>query len=120
MSSVLHVSMAVNAVVGVMRESEESKFFTSTFVSGVGDGVGAGRVFLTATPLLHTNFLPDLMQVCLIAAYVIVWPCFEHAVPGFMAAFAKGEIVASTSALTAKSTTFLRIEQLCGTKIKYF
>jgi hypothetical protein len=101
-----------------MRESEASKFFTSTFVSGVG--VGAGRVFLTATPLLHTNFLPDLTQVCLIAAYVIVCPCFEHEEPGFTAAFAKGVIVASTSALTAKSTTFLRIEQLCGTKIKYF
>jgi hypothetical protein len=101
-----------------MRESEASKFFTSTFVSGVG--VGAGRVFLTATPLLHTSFLPDLTQVCLIAAYVIVCPSFAHLVPGLTAALAKGVIVESRSALTAKSTTFLRIEQLCGTKIKYF
>ena len=72
MPSVLHVSMAVKAVVGVMRESEESKFFTSTFVSGVGVGVGAGAgagsAFLTATPLLHNNYLPDLTQVFLIAA----------------------------------------------------
>jgi hypothetical protein len=101
---------------------------TDSWFEVVGAGVGLGWVgfrtgfspALTATPLLHTSFLPDLTQVCLIAAYVIVCPCFEHAVPGFTAAFAKGVIVASTSALTAKSTTFLRIEQLCGTKIKYF
>ena len=97
-----------------MRESEESKFFTSTFVSGVGDGdgEGAGRVFLTATPLLHTNFLPDLMQVCLIAAYVIVWPCFEHAVPGFTAAVATGSSQASARVTVSNTRSLLRIIKL--------
>jgi hypothetical protein len=31
--------------------------------SEVGDGVAVGVGFFTATPLFHTNFLPDLMQV---------------------------------------------------------
>jgi hypothetical protein len=96
----------------------------STFCEAVGVGTGegvfvalavglaTGAAFLTVTPLLHTNFLPDLMQVCFIAAYVIVCPCFEHAVPGFMAAFASGVMMTRKSALTAKSTTFLRIEEL--------
>ena len=116
MSTVLQVSSAVSSEVGVMRESEASKFFTSTFVSGVGVGDGAGSAFLTGTPLFHTSFLLDLMQVYLIPAEVLVCPCFAHLVPGVTAAFAKGVIVASTRALTTKRIAFLRIEQLCGTK----
>ncbi len=30
---------------------------------GVGDARGVGLCFLTITPLLHTSFFPDLMQV---------------------------------------------------------
>ena len=30
---------------------------------GVVEGVGVGVALLTTTPLFHTNFLPDLIQV---------------------------------------------------------
>ena len=30
---------------------------------GVAEAVGAGEGFATTTPLLHTNFFPDLVQV---------------------------------------------------------
>jgi len=38
------------------------------FGSGVGTGVGVatGEGFLTTTPLFHTSFVPDLIQVNLI------------------------------------------------------
>ena len=46
---------------------------------GVGDGVGVGEgvgvdegvgvAFLTVTPLFHTNFLPDLLQVYVLFRY---------------------------------------------------
>ena len=95
---------------------------------GVGVGVGVGSTGLktgfnsgfaaafTDTPLFHTNLLPDLTQVYFIPAEVLVCPCFAHLVPGFTVAFAKGVTVARKSALAAKSATFLRIQQLCGTK----
>jgi hypothetical protein len=73
--------------------------------------VGFGAAFI-ATPLFQTNLLPDLTQVYLIPAEVLVCPCLVHLVPGLTAAVAIGVIVASKSALTDKSTTFLRIEQL--------
>ena len=48
---------------------------------GVGDGVGVGEgvgvdegvgvAILTATPLFHTNFLPDLTQVYVFFIYVV-------------------------------------------------
>ncbi len=53
---------------------------------GVGDLVGTG--FFMLTPLFQTNFLPDLTQVYLIPAEVLVWPCLLHEVPGFTAAVA--------------------------------
>jgi hypothetical protein len=34
-------------------------------------GVGDGVAFLTSTPLFHTSFFPDLMQVYLIPADVL-------------------------------------------------
>ena len=39
---------------------------------GVGVGLATGAGFLTETPLFHTNFLPDLTQVYLIPAEVLV------------------------------------------------
>ena len=39
---------------------------------GVGVGVATGAGFLAATPLFHTNFFPDLTQVYLIPAVVLV------------------------------------------------
>jgi hypothetical protein len=43
---------------------------------GVSDGegfaLGTGTGFLTATPLFHTSFFPDLTQVYLIPADVLV------------------------------------------------
>ena len=53
---------------------------------GVGDLVGTG--FLMLTPLFQTNFLPDLTQVYLMPADVLVWPCLLQEVPGFAAAVA--------------------------------
>ena len=54
---------------------------------GVGDLVGVG--FLMLTPLFQTNFLPDLTQVYLMPADVLVWPCLLQEVPGFTAAVAR-------------------------------
>jgi uncharacterized membrane protein YjjB (DUF3815 family) len=88
---------------------------------GVGVGVGVGSTGLktgfnsgfaaafTDTPLFHTSIFPDLTQVYLTPAAVLVCPCFAHLVPGFTAAFAKGVTVERNKALTAKSATFLRI-----------
>jgi hypothetical protein len=57
---------------------------------GVGVGVGVGVAFLTATPLFHTNFFPDLTQVYLIPDDVLVFPSVLHVVPGLTAASAMG------------------------------
>ena len=77
----------------------------------VAVAVGFGAAFI-ATPLFQTNLVPDLTQEYLMPAEVLVCPCLVHLVPGLTAAVAIGVIVASKSALTDKSTTFLRIEQL--------
>ena len=59
---------------------------------GVAEGVGVatGTGCLTATPLFHTNFLPDLTQVYLIPDDVLVLPSTLQAVPGLTAASANG------------------------------
>ncbi|ASY20160.1 hypothetical protein A7sIIA15_04705 [Candidatus Planktophila vernalis] len=59
---------------------------------GVAEGVGVatGTGCLTATPLFHTNFFPDLMQVYLIPDDVLVLPSTLQAVPGLTAASATG------------------------------
>ena len=57
---------------------------------GVGVGVATGAGFLAATPLFHTNFLPDLTQVYLIPEDVLVLPSTLQAVPGLTAASANG------------------------------
>ena len=59
---------------------------------GVAEGVGVatGTGCLTATPLFHTNFLPDLTQVYLIPDDVLVLPSTLQAVPGLTAASATG------------------------------
>jgi predicted histidine transporter YuiF (NhaC family) len=76
----LHVSNAVNAEVGVIRESEASKFLTSILVAGVGLEVGFGAAF-TATPLFQMSFLPDLMQVNFFPPETEVAPAFVHLAP---------------------------------------
>ena len=45
-----------------------------------------GRGFLMATPLFHTNFLPDLTHVYLIPADVLVRPSLLQVPPGLTAA----------------------------------
>jgi len=50
---------------------------------GVADGVGAGAG--TFTPLLHTSFLPDLMQVYFNPLTVDVVPAFLQELPCFTA-----------------------------------
>ena len=59
---------------------------------GVAEGVGVatGTGCLTATPLFHTNFFPDLTQVYLIPDDVLVLPSTLQAVPGLTAASANG------------------------------
>jgi hypothetical protein len=50
----------------------------------VGNGLGAAA--LIATPLFHTSFVPDLMQVYFIPDAVAVAPAFVHLAPAFGAA----------------------------------
>jgi hypothetical protein len=50
---------------------------------GIADALGAGVE--NATPLLQTNFLPDLTQVYLMFATVFVEFSFEHEVPAIVA-----------------------------------
>lgn len=51
--------------------------------TGLGDGFGAA---LTATPLLQTSFVPDLIQVNFLPEAVAVAPTFAHLSPVFTAA----------------------------------
>ena len=53
--------MDVSTEKGVILGSLLKRFFTSAFVYALG--TGAGSDFLSATPLFHTNFFPDLMHV---------------------------------------------------------
>ena len=59
---------------------------------GVGVGVEitdvAGVGFKFITPLSHTNFLPDLIQVYFLPENVLVKPNFLQEVPGLIAALA--------------------------------
>ncbi len=81
MSSVLQISTAVNAEVGVMRGSVASKFLVSGFVSGVDVADAFGAAAFIATPLFQTSFDPDLMQVNFIPPAVAVEPTLVHFVP---------------------------------------
>jgi hypothetical protein len=73
---------------------------------GVTDGVGVDVAFtIILTPLLHTSFLPDLMQVYLVVPTTAVEPAFEQVVPGFTAAF---EIPAPMAAKIKMTRTNLR------------
>ena len=59
--------------------------------SGVGEDVGVGLTTgTTFTPLFHTNFFPDLMQVYFTPFVVDVLPNFLQLCPLFTAAKAKG------------------------------
>lgn len=79
---------------------------------GLGVGLATGEAFLTVTPLLHTRFFPDLIQVYLTAAYVLVCPSFGHFVPGFTAAVATGSRQASTRVTVSNTRSLLRISKL--------
>ena len=48
---------------------------------GVAEGVGVGVGRETFTPLLHTNFLPDLIQVYFKPLTVDVVPAFLQELP---------------------------------------
>ena len=60
--------------------------------SGVGDeegagvGVATGKGFLIATPLFHTSFFPDLMQVNFLPEAVAEAPTLVHLAPALTAA----------------------------------
>jgi hypothetical protein len=60
--------------------------FASTFGSGVGVAEGFGAVALIATPLFHTSFDPDLIQVNFLPPVVDVAPTFLHLAPALTAA----------------------------------
>ena len=79
----LNVGLAVGVGVGVGVDVGVG------VAAAVAVAVGFGAAFI-ATPLFQTNLVPDLTQVYLIPAEVLVWPCFVHLVPGFTAAFANG------------------------------
>jgi hypothetical protein len=53
---------------------------------GVGDGVAAGAAALIVTPLLQTNFLPFLIQVYSLPAFLLSCPAFLHVAPALTAA----------------------------------
>jgi hypothetical protein len=72
------VGVAERVGVGVVAGSAGLK-------TGFSSGFAAA---FTDTPLSHTRFFPDLMQVYLIPADVLVWPSFAHLVPGLTAAVA--------------------------------
>jgi hypothetical protein len=85
----LHVAIEVNAAAGAIRESVASKFFTSIFVSGVGEGFGAA---FTVTPLFQIKRVPDLMHVNFLPPAVAVAPALVHLAPALTAAKVGAEI----------------------------
>ena len=87
----------------MIRESEASKFFTSIFVTEVGEGFGAA---LIATPLFHTSFVPDLMQVNFLPAAVAVAPALVHLAPALGDAAKDG---ADTRESVRSSATKIRV-----------
>jgi hypothetical protein len=103
----LHVAIEVNAEVGVIRESEASKFFSSIFVTEVGEGFGAAA--LIATPLFHTSFVPDLMQVNFFPLAVAVAPALVHLAPALTAA----KDGAVTRENVRSSATKIRVRLMC-------
>ena len=105
----MHVAIEVNVEVGAIRESVASKFFTSIFVSEVGVGLGAA---LIATPLFHTSFVPDLMQVNFFPADVDVAPAFVHFAPALAVANAGAEM---REAARIRATN----RRVCFTAIRY-
>ena len=66
----LHGSKFVAVAVGV--GDEEGVAVALGVAVAIGVGLATGTGFLTATPLFHTNFLPDLTQVYLIPDDVLV------------------------------------------------
>jgi hypothetical protein len=79
----------------------------------VGVGVATGTGFFTATPLFQINFLPDLTQVYLIPADVLVRPTFLHVVPGLTAAVAIGSKRTKARVTVSNATILLGIIKLC-------
>ena len=49
----------------------------------VGVEVGVGTGFLIVTPLSHTDFVPDLIQVYFLPRCIFVMPFFEQVDPAF-------------------------------------
>jgi TctA family transporter len=78
--------------------------------SGVGEGVGVGLTTgTTFTPLFHTSFFPDLMQVYFTPLYVEVIPALVQLCPAFTAAEAT---VCAPIKITAKDSPSANLE-LC-------
>jgi hypothetical protein len=111
----LHVAIEVRVDAAAIRESEASKFFTSFFASGVGEGFGAAD--LIATPLFQTSFVPDLTHVNFLPDAVAVDPALVHLAPALgVAAWTgatrdkskKAESVSVVHFFTA-STTYLLV-----------
>ncbi len=90
---VLQVCKSDNEEFWVIRLSSRSELILGV---GVGDAVGdmtevgVGEGFIvgltTGTPLFHTNFLPDLMQVYFFPFDVEVIPTFLQVSPALIAA----------------------------------
>lgn len=78
---------------------------------GAGEAIGAR--FLTITPLLQTNFFPDLTQVYLIPEEVLIWPELLQVVPGFTAAVAIDSKTTKASEIISKPKIIFRMNELC-------
>jgi hypothetical protein len=76
--------------------------------SGVGEGVGVATG-TTFTPLFHTSFFPDLLQVYFTPLYVEVIPALLQLCPAFTAAEAT---VCAPIKITAKDSPSANLE-LC-------
>ncbi|CAB4682545.1 unannotated protein [freshwater metagenome] len=74
-----------------------------------GVGVGVGLSTRTLMPLLHTNFLPDLMQVYFIPATTDVWLNLVQVVPALSAAEAGLSKKVPNKAIIDTTITPLRI-----------
>ena len=92
--------MAVGVGVGVGLGACEVVGSGAGERDGVGDGEALGLCLTINTPLLHTNFFPDLMHVYFFPKSKVVVPNFLHIFPGVTDAFA--DIVGETKKIKDK------------------
>jgi hypothetical protein len=113
--SALEISESNFSISGDCGKGAEVGFAVGVVAEGVGTGLEVGDdsgtlvtagVGFIATPLFHTNFVPDLTQVNFFPPEIEVAPAFTHFVPALTAATA--EVPASKSDQMIKGATIRR------------